>query len=283
WGSVFVQDVLLPFRRKPLSPKEHIKWLRWSIFGVAVFIFLFSLLFKQTEYIIMFFNITGAIFIGGAGSVIIGGLYWKRGTTAGAWAGMIVGAMLAVGSIIIKQIHELAPFKNEILAYIASLNGTILSFFSATGAIIGYVVFSLVSGGKPYNLDKMLNRGKYAIKEDSTEVTSEPVKGLAALLGMGKDFNRRDRIIYMGIAIWTATLVAVFVIGTIYNLTVDVEDSWWVTFWKYYLWVFFIFGSVTTVWFTIGGIIDMRKMFDRLKRETIDETDDGRVFHDNES
>ena len=283
WGSVFVQDVVLPFRKKPLLPKEHIRWLRWSISGVAAFIFLFSLLFKQTEYIIMFFNITGAIFVGGAGSVIIGGLYWKRGTTTGAWAGMIVGATLAVGSIAIKQIHELVPFENEVLSYIASLNGTILSFWSAVGAIASYIVFSLAGKEKVYNLEKMLNRGKYAIKDDSTEVTSKPVKGLTAILGIGKDFNRRDKIVYMGMTVWIVVLGGIFVIGTIYNLTVDVKDDLWITFWKYYLWVFFVFGSVVTVWFAIGGLIDMKKMFNRLKGESIDEADDGRVFHDNES
>ena len=37
----------------------------------------------------MFLALTGAIFVGGAGSAIIGGLYWKRGTTAAAWTAMV--------------------------------------------------------------------------------------------------------------------------------------------------------------------------------------------------
>ncbi len=28
WGSIFVQDVVMPIRNKPLSPEQHIKWLR---------------------------------------------------------------------------------------------------------------------------------------------------------------------------------------------------------------------------------------------------------------
>ena len=35
--------------------------LRWSIVFVGVFSFMWSLLFKQTEYILMYFAITGAI------------------------------------------------------------------------------------------------------------------------------------------------------------------------------------------------------------------------------
>lgn len=104
WGSIFIQDVLIPLRKKPLETKQHLKWLRISIIGVAIFIFLFSLLFPVQDYIYMFFAITGAFYLGGAGACIIGGLYWKRGTTAGAWTAMILGAILSLSSIIIQQI-----------------------------------------------------------------------------------------------------------------------------------------------------------------------------------
>jgi len=97
WGTIFIQDVIMPFRKSALDPKVHIKMLRWSITGVGVFAFFFSLLFRQSQAIYMYFAITGALFLGGAGSAIIGGLYWKRGSTAGAWTGMIVGAIIAVG------------------------------------------------------------------------------------------------------------------------------------------------------------------------------------------
>ena len=62
--------------------------LRLAIVGVAAFAWIFSYYFGQVSYILMFFAITATIYSGGAGSVIIGGLYWKRGTTAGAWAAM---------------------------------------------------------------------------------------------------------------------------------------------------------------------------------------------------
>jgi SSS family solute:Na+ symporter len=80
WGSIFIQDVVMPFRQKPFEPRQHLRVLRWSIVGVAAFIFFFSLLFRQCQHIYLFFAITGAIFVGGSGAVIIGGLYWKRGT-----------------------------------------------------------------------------------------------------------------------------------------------------------------------------------------------------------
>jgi Na+/proline symporter len=106
WGGIFIQDVIVPLRKKPFTPKQHIRLLRWSITGVAIFAFLFSLLYTQTDYILMFFAITGAIFLGGSGCAILGGLYWKKGTTAGAWAGMITGSTLAVGGLVIQQVWK---------------------------------------------------------------------------------------------------------------------------------------------------------------------------------
>src|SRR5690606_34668097 len=92
WGSIFIQDVVMPFRKRRLEPKPHLGLLRLAMLGVAVFAFMFSLLFPLQAYILMFFQIPGAIYLGGAGAVIIGGLYWSKGTTAGAWAAMITGS-----------------------------------------------------------------------------------------------------------------------------------------------------------------------------------------------
>jgi len=103
WGSIFIQDVIMPFRKKPFPPQTHMRLLRWSIFGVALFAFVFSLFFRHTDYILMFFALTGSIFTSGIGSAIIGGLYWKRGTTAGAWAALLTGSLLSIGSLVLQQ------------------------------------------------------------------------------------------------------------------------------------------------------------------------------------
>ena len=104
WATILIQDVIMPFRKKPFDKDTHLKVLRVAIFGVAVFIFFFSLLFQQNQKIALFFAITAAIFAGGSGAVIIGGLYWKRGTTGAAWSAMIVGALISVGGVLVKQV-----------------------------------------------------------------------------------------------------------------------------------------------------------------------------------
>lgn len=283
WGSIFIQDVVLPFRKKPFTPKQHIRLLRWSIFGVAVFVFLFSLFFHQTEYIIMYFMITGAIWMGGAGAVIIGGLYWSRGTTLGAWGGLITGSILSTASILLQQIHQrILEFDNPVLEYIGSQNGAVLSFWASIAAITAYVSISLLDN-KRCNMDKLLHRGKYAVKEDKTEVDSTPENWLRKILGMGRDFNLKDKCIYLGVLGWTLGLAVLFAIVTTWNLFYKVSTEWWIDFWWIAIWVLLFLGTGVTIWLGIGGIIDMKKMFSHLRREKIDETDDGRVFMDSKA
>ncbi|HSH92839.1 MAG TPA: hypothetical protein VK968_01700, partial [Roseimicrobium sp.] len=105
WGSIFVQDVILPLRKRPMAPANHIRLLRFSIAGVALFAFLFGCFFSQTEYIMMWWSITGALYVGGAGAAIIGGLYWKKGTAAGAWAALLTGSGLSISGIIARQYY----------------------------------------------------------------------------------------------------------------------------------------------------------------------------------
>ena len=144
WGSIFVQDVWLPLRRKSFSPAQHLRALRLAICGVALFIFVFSLLFKQSEYIFLFFAITGAIFAGGSGAVIIGGLYWRRGTTAAAWAAMLTGSGIAVGGIIVHQ--RVDDFW---------INGQLFWAIAIFGASLVYVVVSLIGPRREFDLDRL--------------------------------------------------------------------------------------------------------------------------------
>ena len=55
WGSIFIQDVVMPFRKNKLAPEQHVKWLRRSAIGTAVVAFFFSLFFPLREYIFMYF------------------------------------------------------------------------------------------------------------------------------------------------------------------------------------------------------------------------------------
>ncbi len=298
WGSIFVQDVILPFRKARLSPQAHLWLLRGAILSVACFAFAWSILFPLNEYIFMYFQITGAIYLGGAGAVILGGLYWPRGSTGGAWAAMIAGSFLAVAGILLRNIvwpllpklradYPLWPAW-EFLPGQFPLNGAQMSLVAATAAILAYVLVSLCSRKGPADLAKLLHRGHDAIKGEhpggepsrvSTEHLFEikPARSWSERLGIGPEFTRGDRAIYYLKIGWVMFFVVVFVVGTGLNLIWPFSDAAWEAWWAFKVFLTIAAGIAATIWFLIGGFRDLFDLIRTLKRTKRDSSDDGTV------
>ncbi len=283
WGSIFIQDVVMPFRKKPFSKDEHLKALRYSIFGVAIFIFFFSLVFNQSQEIALYFAVTFAIFAGGVGAVIIGGLYWSRGTTEGAWTAMIIGATVAVTGTIVPQVSDswlndgknLNELKNFILR-LKEINGIKFYGISMAASSFSYIVVSLITFKEKMDMDKLLNRGDYKIKEEIT-VIDKKVKTIWKIFGIGNEFTIEDKIIYLISYVWNIFFTLVFVFGTIYNLSNSVSDESWMVYWKYQVYVNIVFSFIIIIWFTVGGFMDMKRMFSSLRSNERDHGDSGWV------
>ncbi len=265
WGSIFIQDVVMPFRKTPFTKEQHLRVLRLSIFGVAVFIFLFSLLFQQSQYIALFFAITGAIFAGGSGSVLIGGLYWRRGTTAAAWSAMCVGSGIAVLGIVIHQIVD--DF---------FINGQMFWGIAMVASTATYILVSILGKRSEFDLDGLLHRDHNAIDSETSVAESAPSRGLK-MLGIGKEFTKGDKFVYLLTYTMIVGWTLVFVIGTVYNLTHDVSDTAWARFWQVYVYIQLAIAVAVVVWFTIGGVGDLKDMLRRLEVMERDDTDDGLV------
>lgn len=272
WGGIFVQDVIVPLRKKPLGPKQHILFLRCSIIGVALFAFLFGALFQQTEYIVMWWSLTTAIYVGGAGACIIGGLYWKKGTTAGAWTALIVGSSLSVGGIFLRQV-----FGTEF-----PLNGIQISFGATLLAISCYVIVSLLTCRENYNMDRLLHRGAYAVVKEAVGEFEPPKPqrklSWGRLIGIDENFTLGDKWISGGLFGWSMFWVAVFLVGTVWNLIAPWPESAWAAYWHVAgIGVPILISFVTAIWFTWGGARDIRQLFARLKQQKVNHLDDGTV------
>lgn len=316
WGSILVQDIVLPVRSKPFTPKEQLRLLRWIIAAVAIFSFFFSYLFGQVDYVLMFFAITGAIWLGGSGPCITGGLYWKRGTTGAAWAALISGSVLAVAGILLQKywVGGIYPwlFTNNYVDSVAYWLQWASSPFEplvtwrmssekfpinsqevyAIGMLVSlglYIVISLISsrGGRVFNMDRMLHRGIYRREGAQQEVAQPAAQGwtfrgvLAQLIGIDEQYSRGDRILAWSVFIWSFGwgFCFCFVGVILWNLI----DPWGNAGWSF--WFFFnnfllagLIGVVSTVWFTIGGTMDLRRLFKDLAAKETNVLDDGRVI-----
>ena len=141
---------------------------------------------------------------------------------------------------------------------------------------LSYVTVSLAGTGKKMNMDKLLNRGKYSIDGEVKVVNVEPDFGWK-IFGMGKEFTKTDKLIYIVNYAWTGMWTLVFIIGTIYNLSNPVSNSSWMAYWEYYIYINIVVCAVIIVWFTLGGFSDLRHMIKSLKSEDRDHGDDGWV------
>lgn len=307
WGSIFIQDVIMPFKKKPFTPKQHIWALRLSIVFVGIFGWVFSFCFRQTEYVYMFFAITGAI-VTGAGAALIGGLYWKRGGTLAAWFSYIVGATMAVCGIILNQVWDFGQGKglvhwlarntdwqwvqNNIAQAAAKhsiagtevlvkfpLNGQWISFYCIITCIVLYIGVSLfehyVLGRPDFNLDKMLHRGKYDTAKEHIENSS--VGWIARKFGVTKEFTLGDKVIYAATVFWTLLWFVFFIWFTAQHFICGVSNAQWLALWHFKVYFTLILGIGCTVWFLIGGIVDVVRLFITLKNSVQNDSDDGSV------
>ncbi|MFA6929521.1 MAG: sodium:panthothenate symporter [Lentisphaeria bacterium] len=306
WGSIIVQDVILPIRGKPLTPRQQLLLLRLSITGVAFFAFVFSSIFAQVDYIMMFFAITGAIWLGGAGSCIVFGLYWKRGTVAGAWASLIAGSSIATSGFAVQyswvkyiypwlQRHDLldgvasffahasAPFEPFIVWRVTAtsfpINSQEIYFLALVTSIILYVTISLLTCKQPFNMDRMLHRGIYHREGVALKKTKW---SWSKMLGINENYTRGDRILAWSVFLWSFVFrfCIVFVGFIIWNLISPWPKHWWANwFWIDYIYVMGLNATVTIFWFGICGTRDLIRMFRRLdaRTENASVLDDGRV------
>lgn len=261
WGTICIQDVVLPIRNKPIQPRTQMNLLRWAIAGIAVFAWFFSYYFQQGDFILQFFAMTGTIFLGGAGACIIGGLYTKRGTTAGAYTAMIVGLFFAVlgfflnqkwASLVYPWLAEAHPeglesFRlflerlgnampivqwetaPEQMALAFPITSQEVYFIGMLSAMLGYTVVSLCTCKKPYNLDELLHRGEYNLEHFVSDTADQSVVASAAkkrfnwqsILGITPEYSKGDRILAWSVLLWTLFNFAIFIVKAVWNLPVQ--------------------------------------------------------------
>jgi Na+/proline symporter len=313
WGSIIAQDIILPFFKKRLTPKQHITLLRCTITFVVVVAFMFSFFFSQMDYVLMFFAITGAIWTAGAGPVTTFGLYWKKGTTAAAFATLITGSTIAVGGILCQQhwANHIYPFFeryglvgavtgffesvsapfNPIIVWKVTpdrfpINSIEMTFIAVLSSVILYVVVSLLTCKKDYNMEKLLHRGKYADGVTFKRFEWSFRNFFLKIAGIDPNYTRSDRILAYSVFIytfcyaWCGCFLGILIWNTLfYRWPIE----WWgIKFFITGLVVPGIIAVISTVWFAIGGSIDLYRLFKRLDAKVTDDTDDGTVEKDEE-
>lgn len=205
-SSTIIQDLVIPLKKRQLTVEEHIKYLKTGTVGVIIFFWVVALFFTQLDYINMFLQIMTGIWVAAAGPIMLGGLYTRVGTTAGAWGALIFGSGFSTLGLIVQRtwassIHPFlvnhgwhegvydffvkcsAPFMPwidwscgaaengreaalKLFAEKFPVNSIELNFIGMVLAILAYIIISMITCKEKYNLDRLLHRKKYAYEED---------------------------------------------------------------------------------------------------------------------
>ena len=307
-AATISQDVILPFRKTPFTPKQHMMVIRCVAIGIGIFFIFGSYFMSQLDYIQLFVNIMTTMWLGGCGPVLIFGLYSRFGTTKGAWTSLITGMILALGSILISrnwadyvypflERHELVePIANFLTKVSRPLNPIVVwemkpekfpinsyevKLITMLVTLFLYVVVSKLTMKEPFNLDRMLHRGIYSDnskKPAKQEWTFKAV--LSKLVGINSEYSKGDRIIAWSSFCYSLVygFLCLFVVTVIWNIFSPWKARWWTNYYGFrMLFVPAIVACITTVWFGIGGVRDMIRLCKDLKNRTVNNLDDGRV------
>ncbi|CAA6689544.1 MULTISPECIES: sodium:solute symporter [unclassified Lentimonas] len=308
-SSTIVQDIILPLLKNPLSPERHLLVLRCGSVAVAIFFFFCSIFFVHLDYINMFITIMTAVWLGGAGPIMIFGLYSRFGTTFGAYCSLITGSGISVATLFLQrnwaesvypflENHGWAAPLGNLLETVSSpfspyvvwemdaikfpINSYESYFIAIASGITAYVIGSMITYKAPYNLDRLLHRGAYSIDGEKHIKTPWTLRNaMSKLIGINPDYTRGDRFIawsVFGYAI-VYKMGFCFLFVLIWNMISPWPEEWWGHY--FFITTIVITGIlaiISTVWFLIGGIIDTRRLFIDLSTRMDNPLDDGSVI-----
>jgi len=230
-------------------------------------------------------------------SVIIGGLYWKRGTTRAAWVTAIIGSSFTLSSFILQRMNDdFEKTGRAFFHWFGRLENSELPNFVATHMpdgkeILGltmlicvstYVVISWLEG-KTFDLDVLLNR-----KAHTGESKAIPVQQRVSRWGRWLSFTPEHTSLDRWTAILTVAMVGgwflIFVIGTTWALVhlanggsqAQMTETW-LRFWHWRIWLMLGTAAIATVVLAVGGVGDLRYLIRQLGTSERDDEDDGSV------
>ena len=231
------------------------------------------------QSILMLFAAVNSIWLGPAGAVMLGGLYWKKGTPTAALATLLTGSALGMAFFGLQQHwpkvqpHLLSLWPN-LPADDFPINGQYCFLINIIFSTCLYATVSLLTCRSDCNMEKLLHRGAYAVKgEELPEL--RPTKWWQTIFGITPMFNRRDRVTAYLVVGYFLVWLGVFAAGMIYGFVADPGDAAWARFWHVYIYISAGLLVITTVWLGIGGLRDLVSLFRSLRTADRDYSDTG--------
>ena len=302
------QDVILPLIKKEITPKQHMWMLRGVAICVGIFFFIGSFFMSQLDYISLYVSIMISIWAGGAGAVMVFGLYSRFGTTAGAFTSLFTGILIGGGGMLVKRnwADHIYPFLDKMhwaeplgsfLERVSRpfnpyvewhmtpidfpINSYEITFIAIVCSMSLYCIVSKLTCKEPFNLERMLHRGKYAIDGENKQTMKWTLKNVfSKIIGITPAYTKGDRVI--AYALFSYSFIYRFCILFLAVLVWNTFSRWKPLWWSNYFFVTLLLvpctvAAITAVWYGIGGFLNLLQLFRDLKLRVVNPLDNGRV------
>jgi len=106
WASIVSQDIIAPLKRThKLSDRESIFYTRVTVVGIGLFLLIWGIWYELPDSVWTYMGVTGTVYVSGAVTALIGGMYWKQASNTGAaWA--MCGGLFAIAGLFEESLHE---------------------------------------------------------------------------------------------------------------------------------------------------------------------------------
>lgn len=141
WASIIARDVVSPMTRSRLTERQEIKVTRICIIFIGIFLMVWGVWYELPESVWTYMMVTGTIYLSGAATALIGGIYWKRASSTGAVAALAAGLLSILG------IDPILNLLNRLLcesSFGFQISKEVLGLFNYIFCVIVFVLFSLL-------------------------------------------------------------------------------------------------------------------------------------------
>ena len=104
WATVIYNDLVAPCVKRPLSARARLLITRSLVLAIGVFLLFYGLWYELPGNAWDYLAVTGNIYLASVFTLLVAGLYWRRATTNGAYAALVLGAIGPITFLVVNMV-----------------------------------------------------------------------------------------------------------------------------------------------------------------------------------
>jgi SSS family solute:Na+ symporter len=125
WAGVIAQDVAAPLAGRELSGTARLRLTRVTVVALTLFIMVWSLVYDLPGPAYFYLQVTANLFMAPTLVAVVGGLYWRAASAAGAVASFVLGAAASLAYLVPRLGLDVAEAGN--LSWALAVGGFVIA------------------------------------------------------------------------------------------------------------------------------------------------------------